>query len=141
MRRFGEPVMAYRADVPLMTRLGLRTTGFGNDWTHVGTVEVLPAKAATPDDPHNPFRPATTVKVEVSAHPAQFWRFTITRPQDRCEDLPDGEFRVVHEPVEVIEVRTGSGPFGDYWPMADAIAKHLLTVTTKGEDDGIADDS
>jgi hypothetical protein len=79
---------AYQWDWQLMRGLGLRTN-FDRDWTDVGTIEVV----------------YTTVKVEVSALPAQFCRFTITRS--------DGE---------VVTVSTGSGGFGRYWPLVEQYA-------------------
>ena len=88
---------------------------------------------AEPDGEYGP-RPAATVQVEVSAMPAQFFRFTITRPRDDVEELaepgPDGRtWRAVYEPVEVIEVTTGSGNFREFWPTAKFIAENAMSVT------------
>lgn len=114
---------AYAQDVALMQQLGLRTDNFGRDWTHLGTVTV---DEAEPEDRFGP-RPASTVRVEVAALPAQFWRFTVTRPRDECETV-DGEVRGIYEPVEVRVITTGSGRFGEYWPVARMVAQHVLSV-------------
>lgn len=128
----GPPYSAYQhnGDHAAMTKLGLKTTGFMDDWTDLGTVEVEAARPAT--DEGEPFRPAATVKVEVSSHPAMFWRFTVTRPREEIvyEDASDvnGPWHVVHEPCEVFEVTTGSGGFTSFWPAAAAVAQDMLNV-------------
>ena len=121
---------AYISDRALLESLGLKVDGFGRDWTDLGTVEVREADTENEYDCLTGPRPAATVKVEVSAMPAQFFRFTITRPQDFVMDdaeAPRG-FRAVYEPVEVFEMSTGSGNFSAYWPMAKAIAENMLSV-------------
>lgn len=111
-----------------MERLGLRTTGFGRDWTDLGTVTVSEAETENPyDSPTGP-KPATTVKVEVSALPAQFWRFTVERPRDETEDVAGGGFRAIYEPMERFVITTGSGGFTNYWPIAKAVAEHLVNI-------------
>lgn len=71
----------HNGDWDLMRSLGLQTN-FNREMTNVGTVELA----------------YTTVKVEVAALPAQFFRFTVVGPTGRTT-----------------VVRTGSGGFGDYW--------------------------
>jgi hypothetical protein len=114
---------AYSWDEPLMRVLGLRTTGFEREWTDLGTVTV---EEAEPEGEYGP-RPAATVKVEVLALPAQFWRFTVTRPRDEAETV-DGEVRGIYEPVEIRVITTGSGSFSEYWPSARLVASHCLNV-------------
>lgn len=123
-------VDAYESDRPLMESLGLRTVVFDRGWTDLGTVTV---EKAEPRGEFGP-RPASTVRVEVLALPAQFWRFTVTRPRDACETV-DGEVRGIYEPLEVLTVTTGSGSFAEYWPVATMIANHVLDVEVgTGED-------
>lgn len=115
---------AYSSDEALLQSLGLRTTDFGGGWTNLGTVVV---EEAEPDGEFGP-RPASTVRVEVQALPAQFWRFTVIRPRDACETLPDGSVRGTYEPLEVRVVTTGSGTFTEYWAVAAMVAHHLLDI-------------
>lgn len=117
---------AYERDRALMESLGLTTSGFERGWTDLGTVTV---QEAEPDGEYGP-RPASTVRVEVCAMPAQFWRFTVTRPKDGAETLPDGTVVGVYEPLEVREVTTGSGAFSTYWPVAKRLAEHMLDVAS-----------
>lgn len=119
---------AYDADLKALADLGLRTTDFDYVWTDLGTVTV---QEAEPDGEYGP-RPAATVKVEVSAMPAQFWRFTVTRPRDEADTLPGGRVVGVYEPVQVRVVTTGSGRFTDYWPVARMLAENMLEVRTDG---------
>jgi len=122
---FGEKQVAYRhnGDQEAMEELGLRTAGFARDWTALGTVVV---HAAEPEGEYGP-RPAATIDVEVSAMPAMFWRFTITRPHDGAETV-DGKVRGIYEPLERFVMKTGSGGFTTYWPIAKMIAENMLTV-------------
>lgn len=86
---------AYDRDIPLLLMHGLRTSDSGHeDWSDLGIVTLYPGETAT------------TIKVEVSSMPAQFWRFTIT---DRVEG-PD------------VVIKTGSGTFSEYWPAAVLVA-------------------
>jgi hypothetical protein len=123
-RLLNGPWSAYADDVALMEKLGLRTTDFGREWTDLGTVTV---QEAEPNDEYGP-RPASTVKVEVSAMPAQFWRFTVTRPKDDAEVTADGKVRGIYEPLEIRVITTGSGSFTRYWPVAEMMAEHCLDV-------------
>ena len=107
---------AYRhnGDHELLGSLGLRQHGFDRDWTALGTV-TLPNGAKTP---------AATVEVEVCALPAQFWRFTITRPRwDEDSDSYHTERSVM---------TTGSGGFSDFWPHAKLIAENMVRVEAAG---------
>lgn len=104
----------HNGDRALMESLGLKTTGFGRDHTDIGTVVVEEARGG---------KPAATVKVEVTALPAQFFRFTVTRP---CDD-GDGTT------AEVFVIRTGTGGFSEYWPMAREIARNMVNVTKVSE--------
>lgn len=116
----------YRAndgDVGLLISLGLRTTDFQREFTDLGTVIV---EEAEPDGEYGP-KPASTVKVEVAAMPAQFWRFTVTRPQDNSE-LVNGKVRGIYEPVEIFILSTGSGRFSEYWPIAKRVAENMLDI-------------
>lgn len=125
---FGDTFDAYSGDKGLMASLGLRTWGFKHEWTDLGTVVVEEADTENEYNCPTGPRPAATVKVEVSAMPAQFWCFTVTRPRDEVKHLDDGSWHSVYEPVERFEVKTGSGSFSEYWPMAKALAQHTLTV-------------
>lgn len=109
----------HNGDRDLMLSLGLRVDNFARGWTALGTVVVVPAEQE---------RPAATVEVEVLALPAQAWRFTITRPRDAVEDLPDGGWRAVYEPLERFVMNTGTGGFGEFWPTARMVALHWLTI-------------
>lgn len=128
----GGPSQAYlhNGDYGLLKELGLQTGNFGRDWTDLGTVTVREAE----EDGEYGARPATTVKVEVTALPAQFWRFTITRPRDDSKKIghPDGSWEVIgiYEPVETIVLTTGSGGFSTYWPTVERFAEHMISVRT-----------
>lgn len=98
---YGNEAYIHNGDRPLMKSLGLRTWAFSRDYLDLGTVEVRDADADAP----------ATVKVEVSAMPAQFWRFTVTKTSG------------------IFVMETGSGGFGDYWPIARQIAEGMLYVT------------
>lgn len=138
----------HNGDRELMESLGLQTTDFGREWTDLGTVTVEAArterfgkvagKRMTPEPEYH--RPAATVKVEVSAMPAQFWRFTITRPREEIEDWKGGGttygFRPIYEPVERFTMRTGSGGFGEYWTAAKACAQNCLSIQKEDDHDG-----
>jgi hypothetical protein len=121
----GGGAYTHNGDHELLESLGLRTWNFERAWTPLGTVVVQDAE---PDGEYGP-RPATTVDVAVSALPAQFWRFTITRPRDDCETV-NGKVRGIYTPLEHFVMTTGSGAFGTYWPMAKALAKHMINVET-----------
>lgn len=81
----------HNGDWNLLEQLGLRRAGFRREWTDLGTVRSEDWR----------------IKVEVSAIPAQFWRFSINRR--------DGKEKFV--------VRTGSGSFSGYWPVAKRVAE------------------
>lgn len=103
----------------LMGKLGLKRN-FNREWTDVGTVVL--------DEEFNwhPYRAQRNalgqfvsrprVKVEVSAVPAQFYRFTISR-SDELTGKP-----------KLFVMRTGSGSFARYWPIAELIAQGMLDV-------------
>lgn len=86
----------------LMRSLGLKTN-FDREWTDVGTVVLDedwkwgPYTAQRNERGRFISRPR--VKVEVSAVPAQFYRFTISRVSE------------IDGAREVFEMRTGSGSF------------------------------
>jgi hypothetical protein len=125
----------YVGDRAVMRWLGLRVDGFGREWTDLGTVIVEEAKVDEYDVP----RPAATVKVEVQAHPALNWRFTVTRPRDDVEELGGGRWRAVYEPAERFEITTRSGGFTEYWVAARLVAQRRLVVRELGSatvDDG-----
>ena len=132
-----EEAYRHNGDFELLTSLGLKTWGFRRDWTDLGTIVLLPA-----EDNEFGHKPETTIKVEVCAYPAQFWRFTITRPRDEVRDLdpdePDhpyqqgnrerGRWIAAYEPVEQFVMTTGSGGFTNYWDTAKQIAGHWVDV-------------
>lgn len=137
------PSSAYthNGDRVLMESLGLQTYGFKREWTDLGTVVVAEAEEIEAGEPpRKKMRPAATVQVEVIAHPAQFFRFTITRPQERIVDQKNKKWYVIYEPVQRFVIKTGSGGFGDYWPVAKMMAEHMIDVkrvavnTSKGKD-------
>ena len=69
---------AYPGDRELMEALGLRVTDFAREgYDHLGTVE---------------FDNGYAVSVEVACKPAQFWRFTVARP-DGTTRVIDGNSR------------------------------------------------
>jgi hypothetical protein len=130
MSIFDEMQSAYEGngDRKLLAELGLRTHGFGRDWTDIGTVIHREA-----EETDHGLRPATEVKVEVSALPAQFWRFTILRPREEIEDLEEEDengrdWRCVYTPRQVIQFSTGSGSFSKYWEVAKLIAEHMIGI-------------
>lgn len=99
-------------DQDVLVSLGLCPTYSGPDWTDLGQV-VIEAEFV---DEELGLRPATKIRVEVSALPAEFWRFTIERP-----DEDSGH-------VSHFAMETGSGSFQTFWPMAKAIAEHMVYV-------------
>lgn len=126
---------AYPKDQAVLLSLGLSThSGIGDDgWVDLGTVVVHRAENQTFGDPEETkICPATTVRVEVYSAPAQFWRFTVTRPRDEIEELGEADgrrlWRAVYEPVEVFEITTGSGSFSEYWPGVKLVAEHCFEV-------------
>lgn len=128
---FGESyAYEHNGDLALLQELGISTGPFGREWTDLGTVTVQEAETTNEYHCRTGPRPAAVVKVEVVAYPAQFWRFTVTRPRDETENDPEAPngFRSVYEPVEVFEITTGSGGFSDYWPIAKAVAQNMVNV-------------
>lgn len=113
----------HNGDRALLESLGLRTTNFQRKWTELGTVVVREADPLHCFGPH----PETTIKVEVLACPAQFWRFTIIRPKDDAETI-DGKVRGIYFPLERQVINTGSGSFVDYWPIAKLVAEHMFDI-------------
>ena len=101
-------------DIQLLTEIGLKKEGWVfHDWTDLGMVVVRQE-----DDERIPSIPASEVRVEVYACSAQFFRFTILRPQDSSNPVPRERIRFI----------TGSGSLRDYWPTAKLIAENRLTV-------------
>lgn len=111
----------HSGDEELLGSLGLLTRADGPGWHDLGTATIQEAEMV-----EGVRRPAATVQVEVMALPAQFWRFTITRPRDETEELGGGKWRPVYEPVERCVLETGSGAFSGYWPTAQLFAKNML---------------
>lgn len=121
----------HNGDAKLLASLGLRTTGFTlGERTDLGTVEIYPAETSNPYDCLTGPRPATTVRCEVTALPAQFFRFTITRPRDETIDDESARlgWRSVYEPCDLYEINTGTGGFTDFWPSVKLIAEHMISV-------------
>ncbi len=87
------------ADVPVLKRLGLNFFGGKNEFVDIGTVELGGSR---------------NVKVEVCCMPAQFWRFTITRPSRNGPDT--------------FVMTTGSGSLSDFWPIAKMVANDMLSI-------------
>jgi hypothetical protein len=79
----------HNGDASRMLLLGLDTT-FGSDWTDIGTVDLGAGR---------------TIKVEVVATPAQFFRFTVARPG------------------KVTLLVTNSGGFQDYYDVVERFAR------------------
>jgi len=112
-RRTGRPMSTfedmfrartYKRDLPLFEKLRLTPfTDAPRGWSDVGVVETDRA----------------SVKIEVSALPAQFWRFTITA---RIEDVQPGV------------IRTGSGALSDYWPTVELVINGTLQFEPEGGD-------
>jgi hypothetical protein len=102
---------AYDEDAGLMQSLGLRTTDFGREWTDLGTVS----------------RKNATIKVEVAATPANFWRFTVTTKESTSDIVRD---RIITTPLpdKVYLLSTGTGMFIDYWPTVEMVAGHMLVI-------------
>lgn len=97
-------------DYKLLERLGLKTDAAGADeFVDIGTVTL---EADVENE-----TPAPTIRVEVASAPAQFWRFTITRPRESAR-----------WPLEEIVLETGSGGFGTYYPLAETIASGMVDV-------------
>lgn len=92
----------HNGDADLARELGLRDTIFPHgEWTDVGEVQVDRGR----------------VQVEVIAFPAQFWRFT-------CTHDSEGE----GYPERTTVLRTGSGSFASYWPIAEKFAAGMVVV-------------
>jgi hypothetical protein len=117
----------HNGDDELLRKLGLLTSAHRraeDGFIDLGTVTVAEGK----DEEYGARKPPATVRVEVASMPAQFWRFTVERPRDATEELGGGKWRAVYEPVERFVVRTGSGGFGEFWPLAERLALHWFTV-------------
>jgi hypothetical protein len=126
------PAHTHNGDYDALRELGLDPDFRGTaDWEHLGAVVTQPASEATAAFQA---RPATEIEVEVYSAPAQFWRFTVHRPQEHEQG---GVW--IYEPREVLQVQTGSGSFLDYWPMAKAVAGRMLSVQSFGLEGGPAD--
>lgn len=131
---------AYRhnGDDKLLASLGLKVHGHveqgaKDNWIDLGTVEVEPAREEKGGQPEKLIRyPACTVKVEVACYPAQFWRFTVERYHSRITgDLYGAGDWSVALKRETITLKTGSGGFNGYWPIAERFAQNMLDVEVK----------
>lgn len=121
----GGQAYSHNGDFDLMQSLGLKTN-FDREWTDVGTVTVEEAR----DNEYGPDSiPAATVKVEVSAMPAQFFRFTVNTTENVIDEEPYGDFHFTsrYEPRRYV-LKTGSGSFTEYWAVAKMMAQNMLTV-------------
>lgn len=122
---------SHNGDHAFMVNLGLRADGYAlHEWTDLGTVIV---EEADPEGEYGP-RPSTSVRVEVYAAPAQFYRFTILRPRDDIETLPDGTVRAIYESRERMVLTTGTGGFQEFWAAAVLLAGNMLGVTEWGSE-------
>lgn len=57
------------------------------------------------------------IEVFVTPMPTQFYRFEIYRRSEESNEM------------ETLTVKTGSGTLTQYWPMVQAIARHMLVVS------------
>ena len=113
----------YTDDRPLMEELGLdHRIIIKREWTLLGTVEM--PKDEDYDGKYGVKHP-TTIKVECSAFPAQFWRFTITRARwDLDRDANSGGY----DGTEVTVLSTGSGNFRGYWEQIKPFVDNMIGV-------------
>jgi hypothetical protein len=126
---------SHNGDDKELARLGLKTNAFKardaeDSWLDLGTVVVQEAREEMTGDPKTPTSfPACTVRVEVACYPAQFWRFTIDRYDEKLtgDVAGGGEWGVEVRPERFI-LRTGSGGFSDYWEIAEAFARNMVDV-------------
>jgi hypothetical protein len=101
---------SHNGDSRLAKKLGLADESkwrrTEGSWIELGTVTVdlSPAEAAT-------------VRVEVAPMPAQFWRFSIIRPGG-----------------DKINLSTGSGGLGKYWPAAHVFAREGMSASARFQD-------
>lgn len=121
----------FNGDRKLLESLGLKTTGFRRERTELGTVVLHEAEA---EEEYKAVRPATEIRVAVTALPAQFWMFVILRPREFIKELSDGDWLPLYEPREEIEISTGSGSFGEYWPGVVKMAEHCFEVKHLGDE-------
>jgi hypothetical protein len=80
---------AHYDDEELMRRLGLRLRGYKRQWTRIGTVRLGLSRA----------------DVEVSAIPAQSWRFTVHQ----------------YGAEQPLVISTGTGLFTGFWPFVEML--------------------
>ncbi len=83
------PLGAYESDRDLLRTLGLKLDGYKRAWTYLGTVA----------------HPSGNVRIEVSAMPAQSWRYVV--------DLGFADHLTV--------ISTGTGMFREYWPLVERV--------------------
>lgn len=98
----------YATDQPLFQKLGLPIyeSAPNGEWFTVGEAEVR----------YNDGEVYALVTVEAFCLPATFWRLTI-RPTN--PESPD---------KASILMKTGSGALVDYWPLAEMLARQMVTV-------------
>lgn len=109
------PSQHYAEDRDFLLEHGLRPGNVNREWTEVGTITRNDV-----DDEGQFDEPAWSIKIEASALPAKFWRFTITRPRYLSESKS-------YE-METLVLGTGSGKLVDYWPTALNFAWNMLSV-------------
>lgn len=126
----GGSAYTHNGDRELCEELGLKTTGWGREWTEIGTV-IVAEEEYEKDYGH---KHAATVKVEVSCLPAQFFRFTINVPVFKSEHLDETERSGWYGTKETI-LSTGSGGIGEYWPVAKLFAEDMISVAKPGEEE------
>lgn len=119
----------FNGDRKLLESLGLKTTGFRRERTELGTVVLYEEQ-----EEYGKLRPATEIRVAVTALPAQFWTFVVLRPREFIKELPYGDWTPLYEPREEIEISTGSGSFGEYWPGIIKVADHSFEVKHLGDE-------
>lgn len=119
----------HNGDRELLRSLGLKTSATGaGSWVELGTTIVHEAKTIETGRPKRTVDyPACTVTVEVAAYPAQFWRFTVSRYDEEIVE-EDGDDWGVRLTEQRFVLRTGSGGFWRYWPVAEMVAQNLLDV-------------
>lgn len=99
----------HNGDHALLESLGLRADWDAEgEWVDLGTVVVQERSG---------HEIPATVKVEVYAAPAQFYRFTVVRPDEDDRRTAD-----------TLTIRTGSGGFSTFWPTAKLVAENMIQI-------------
>ena len=130
----------HNGDYEQLLDLGLKTavdeSKAVKGWAPLGTVVV--EEGREPEETDFQIvgsKPSTEVDVEVYSAPAQFWRFTIRRPEAEITRGAEGEkSHVAYGPRCVYVIQTGSGGFGEYWPSIRMVAGNMLVPISIGRE-------